>query len=369
MNWWKVRGIEPLSAPGTDHMRIRRFAIIKTFSIKARLYTAGLLALVGLLVTGGSGYIGLTQSNDGLTKSITATSAVLSQMRADMMHDAMRGDVLFALQVGPGGSPRLRQQIVEDVTAHADVFKVSIAELQTLELTPIIRAEVDKVLPLLDTYVAAAVSVSKLALTDQPAGLAKWDAFMKDFLALEDEMGTLGANIEEEGRAAGVSARTLNLQLINILLIALGTCALVMIVSNFLLARSISLPIKRVKEAIEHVVNGDLGGRHSSFDRASDLNDEVSQIGYHLEELRVKLRDALRMEEEIRLNSGRSAYRGRGSDGRPGKPFAWQAVRYPERTVFAGLRGAAHEFQYDGHSSEPDDFRGGPGLPLDPVPR
>ena len=128
MNCRRVLGTVPLSAPGTDHMRIRRFAIIKTFSIKARLYTAGMLALIGLLVTGASGYIGLTQSNDGLTKSITATSAVLNQMQADMMHDAMRGDVLYALQTGPGGSPRLREQILADVTAHADVFKVSIEE-------------------------------------------------------------------------------------------------------------------------------------------------------------------------------------------------------------------------------------------------
>ena len=277
----------------------RRFTLIKNFSIPARLHTAGILALTGLLVTGGAGYIGLTQSNDGLTASITATSAVQNQMQADMMHDALRADVLYALQTGPDGSEQLRGEIQTDVAAHIDDFSSSIANLMALDLDETIRAQVVQVLPLLQAYGEAAQQITTLALSDKAAGLAKWDAFMASFSALERDMGTLGEHIEAQGQIAGTRAHDRNLQLLNILLGALGTGAFVIVTSNFLLARSITIPIKRVKQAIEAVVNGDLGGRHSSFDRASDLNDEVSQIAMNLEFLRVKLRAAIEMEAAI----------------------------------------------------------------------
>ena len=278
----------------------RRFAIIKNFSIPARLHTAGALALAGLLITGGAGYIGLTQSNDGLTQSIIATSAVLNVKQADMMHDALRADVLYALQAGPAGTTQMRGEIQADVAAHSAEFVTSIDNLKSLDLSDDIRAEVDKTLPVLQDYIAAAQNITNLALSDQAAGLAKWDAFMVRFLVLEDAMGILGESIEQQGNTAGAAALDRNKYLINVLLGALAACALVMLTSNLLLARSITGPIKRVKEAIQKVIESHLDGRHSSFDRASDHNDEVSQIAIYLETLRVKLREAVEMEAAIK---------------------------------------------------------------------
>ena len=277
----------------------RRFAIIKNFSIPARLHTAGALALAGLLITGGAGYIGLTQSNDGLTASITATSAVLNQKQADMMHDALRADVLFALMTGPHGAAQLRSEIQADVAAHSADFTASIDNLTALDLADHIRAEVVSVLPLLKDYTTAAQEITNLALSDQAAGQAKWNGFMDRFLALEDSMGVLGESIAHQGNSAGVAAQERNLLLLNILLGALATCALVMITSNFLLARSITTPIRRVKDAVLSIVNGDLYGRQLSLEHASDLNDEVSEIAAKLEILRMKLREAVEMEAAV----------------------------------------------------------------------
>jgi methyl-accepting chemotaxis protein len=71
-------------------------------------------------------------------------------------------------------------------------------------------------------------------------------------------------------------------------------------VSNLLIARSITKPLARVKAAIKEVATGNLGGRHSNFDRVSDLTDEVSEIANFLEVLRVRLREAIAMESEIK---------------------------------------------------------------------
>ena len=280
--------------------RRRRFTLIKNLSIPARLHTAGALALAGLLVTGGAGYIGLTQSNEGLTASGVATSAVLYQKHADMMHDALRADVLYALRAGPDAPAQKRTEIQDDLAAHAQDFTDSIDSLRALDLDDATRQEVVAVLPALQAYLQSAQEIVGLALSNAEAGQAKWDPFMASFSELEVAMGTLGESIERTGTEAGEKAHARNLTLINVLLAALTACSVVMLTSNFLLARSITLPIRRVKEAIETVVAGNLGGRHSAFDRASDLKDEVSQIAENLELLRVKLREAVEMEAKIK---------------------------------------------------------------------
>ena len=280
--------------------RLRRFTLIKNVSIPARLHAAGALALVGLLVTGGAGYIGLTQSNEGLLASGVATSAVLYQKHADMMHDALRADVLFALRAGPDAPAQTRTGIQDDLAAHVKDFSDSIVSLRALDLDDATRQEVVAVLPALQAYLQSAQEIVGLALSNAEAGQAKWDTFMASFSVLEVAMGALGESIEKTGADAGAKAHQRNLTLINVLLGALSACVVVMLTSNFLLARSITQPIRRVKEAIEAVVAGNLGGRRSSFDRASDLKDEVSQIAEHLEFLRVKLREAIEMEAEIK---------------------------------------------------------------------
>ena len=279
---------------------LRRFAVIKNFSIPARLYSAGACALAGLLATAISGYVGLTQSNDGLEASIVATTAVLNQKQADMMHDALRGDVLYALQTGPEGTAQLRQAITYDLADHVAEFKGSIDILKSLDLPPAIRAEVNALGPKLDEYINSSQQIVTAALKDREAGHAQWPSFMASFSELETAMEDLGEAIEEQGQTVGSAAQELNHFLLTILLAASVAAALVLVVSNLLMARSITKPIKRVKEAIEQVVMGNLGGRHSSFDRASDLTDEVSQIAVHLEALRIRLRQALEMEAEIK---------------------------------------------------------------------
>jgi len=278
----------------------RRFTLIKNFSIPARLYTAGVLSLVGLIATGGAGYFGLNQSNVGLEASITATSAVLNQKQADMMHDALRADVLFALQTGPQGAADLKQSIVEDLADHVGEFRQSMDNLLALDLSDAVRADIKMVDPKLTAYIASAQQIVNLALRNQVAGQNLWPAFMEAFSDLETAMGTLGEHIESEGNATGEAALETNRLLLNVLMAAFAACAFVLVSSNLLLARSITKPIQRVKEAIEQVAKGHLTGRHSSFDRASDRNDEVSQIAVHLEALRVRLNEAVQMEAEIK---------------------------------------------------------------------
>ncbi len=278
----------------------KRFGLIKNFSIPARLHTAGFLALIGVAVTCYAGYHGLQTSSEGLKSSITATAAVMNQKQADMMHDALRADVLYALQTGPEGGAGTKEAIANDIEEHVAEFEASFANLNALDLDSEVRLAIDNAMPLIQTYFAAARDVSATALQDQAAGQVKFRAFMDSFSQVEQEMGILGQVIAAKGATAGTAAAERNAVLQQVVLISAGAAALILLVSNLLIARSITKPLARVKAAIKEVATGNLDGRHSNFDRVSDLKDEVSEIANFLEVLRVRLREAVTMEGEIK---------------------------------------------------------------------
>jgi methyl-accepting chemotaxis protein len=279
----------------------RRFGLIKNFSIPARLRTAGALAAVGVLVTCYAGYSGLTQSNQGLVESITATSAVLAVMDGDMMHDALRADVLNAMVNGPEAGPAVAQQIATDIADHGQRFIDKMTKVQSLPIPAEIRTEVDAVLPTIKSYVAEAASTSKAALTDVNTGKAALPQFLKVFGELEDQMGKLDEAIMTMGNDAGGAAVARNSGLLTTLLVASAVAIAILLISNLVIARSITKPLIRIRDAVKEIAHGNMGGRHSSFDRVSDLKDEVSEIGTYLEQLRIRLREAIEMEAAIQL--------------------------------------------------------------------
>lgn len=278
----------------------RRFGLIKNFSIPARLRTAGAFALAGVLTIFYAGYTGLKESNGGLIASISATTAVLATMDGDMMHDALRADVLNAVVSGPEADAATSHRITQDIEDHATRFLDDIQKVKSLPLEKSVLAQVDKTLPLIRAYVEAARKTSASALGDRAAGQTAMPGFLAVFGSLETEMGALDTMIEQVGNSAGQQAIDHNATLLRVILAASGLAAAILLISNLLISRSITRPLTRVRDAIKEVAVGNLGGRHSNFDRVSDLNDEVSEIARYLEMLRVRLREAIEMEAAIK---------------------------------------------------------------------
>ena len=278
----------------------RRFAFIKKFSIQARLRTAGLVSLAGLGITWYAAHLGLQESSLALSASKNATAAVQHQMNADMMHDALRGDVLAALLSPQGDAPASKQIIRDDLADHSATFREAIDKLALLDLDQAVRASLSQVMPALDAYLAAANTIADAALINPATGQNQLAAFTLSFKHLETEMGTLGASIEQRAAASADEATIAIAARKSQMTVAAVLVALALIGTSFLLSRSINGPLNRVRAAINEVTNGNFEGRFSSFQRGSDLSDVVSEIAEALEKLRARLREAARMELSVR---------------------------------------------------------------------
>ena len=243
-------------------------------SLRSRLLIASIAAVIGLSLTAGLGLFGMARSNAGLDVSITSTSAVLNQKQADMMHDALRGDVLFALVTGPYGAPEDQGTIKSDLAEHVSSFEESIAKLQALPLAPEIRKAVDDVVPPLNAYIAAAKDIVSVALADTVAGREKFPQFMTAFTDLEGRMEALGELIEQFGNNAGVEAQNTNTKLIIVVAVASVLATIVLIAVNWVIAGSITGPIRGMVAAMGRLASGERETDVPGLDRG----DEVGQM-------------------------------------------------------------------------------------------
>lgn len=170
---------------------------MKTSSLKGRLYLMIAGALVALILVGGMGVMTtLKQARYG-AEAAQVTAAVRAQMQSDMMHDAIRGDVLNALRYSAVGSTDAaeRKGITDDLDEHSKEFESQLKGLEALGIE-----EVNALLPALSTdlknYTTSAQSIVSIALAKPKAGQDAWPKFSEDFGRLEESMGKFGDSIE-----------------------------------------------------------------------------------------------------------------------------------------------------------------------------
>lgn len=181
-------------------------------TIRRQLWLISWLSLGLVLVVG---LVGL-RSTDAVVEEngriVTIGTALRLQMQADMMHDALRSDVLAGLLAGVRGRPEEQKQVQADLAEHRQTFQQALSELNQLPLSDNIRSAVGAVQPALAAYGDSAKVVVSLAATDIEAALAKKQDFDSAFKRLEDEMEALSERIEkaaQEEQEAGVATAKL----------------------------------------------------------------------------------------------------------------------------------------------------------------
>ncbi|SBV53135.1 chemotaxis protein [Xanthomonas bromi] len=130
-----------------------------------------LVAALALLALGGVGYNGQRGLLDAITAQFISSDALRNHMQADMMHDALRGDVTAALLAASTHDDNAIAAARTALGEHAGDFRASLAANRKLPLDPALRKDLDAVTPALQAYLASADHVVKMAEThtDNPA--------------------------------------------------------------------------------------------------------------------------------------------------------------------------------------------------------
>ncbi|WNO04980.1 methyl-accepting chemotaxis protein [Rhodoferax mekongensis] len=234
------------------------------------------LGLVGILASGLVGGIGLLQT-DRLSGAIDASEAMSSALQnsqeADMMHDAIRGDVLLLVQ---GATTQNANQIAEaskDLEEHAKTFNDAIAQLEEKPLPPDVKAMLQTTKPMVQEYIAAARKAQELAAKDLAAAGTAIDGFQVAFGKLEDQMAHQADGIEKGVAAARTESHAKVISSRTQVLIAWVLSTLLLVGGAVFLARELSQPIAHAASIANALSEGHL---HTEIHPAG--SDETIQL-------------------------------------------------------------------------------------------
>ncbi len=250
--------------------------------MKLRYQVLG-LGLVGMLMAGLVGGIGLVNADrlsDAIDHSVDMGLALQASQEADMMHDAVRGDVLLALM---GASDQNAEQVAEarkDLAEHTETFRTSLAALQALPISAEVKQVVAKTLPLVERYTGTAAQVQALATTDLAAARARVPDFQKAFSELEQQMSDQADAIERSGKATSEAAAADVARARWQVIVSLVVAALLVVAAALWLARHMESAMAQAVAVADRLAEGDLAGsvRPDGNDETRHLLDSMSRM-------------------------------------------------------------------------------------------
>nr|WP_257215117.1 methyl-accepting chemotaxis protein [Sphingomonas sp. R-74633] len=166
-------------------------------------------------VSGGTGLFVAMKQNSAIAEQTAAAGLLQNHMEADMMHDAVRADVLNGLV---GGN---RQEVLDDLKSHLATLSKNIETDAAFQGDASIVAATSKLKAPVDAYAAAAQQIVDAAGADANAAHAQLPAFMQQFHALETSMEAASEAIEAHAKQVASSAATMGMIAMIILTITL----------------------------------------------------------------------------------------------------------------------------------------------------
>ncbi len=173
-------------------------------TIKLRLILLIVTGLLTALIMSFVSYLGNSRMGDAVQDNEVSMTVLRNHMEADMMHDALRADVLSAMLVGLGKSTSTKAEVNSSLQEHAEHFRQVLADNLKLPLDDTLKANLEKIRPSLDSYIGAGERIVALALDNPEAARGELDTFNTAFTRLEEQMATLSELIESNTQQTSV---------------------------------------------------------------------------------------------------------------------------------------------------------------------
>ncbi|MEG0636127.1 MAG: HAMP domain-containing methyl-accepting chemotaxis protein [Pseudomonas sp.] len=254
-------------------------------SIKLRLFLLIGTSVLTVLVISLVNYLGNARMEAAMIDSEVSMTALSNHLEADMMHDALRADVLSAMLVGLGKSVSSRDEVLEAVTDHTAHFREALGNNVALPLNPTLETALSDIKPSLDNYIALGERIVGVAMNDPVAAQQELGTFSDAFTQLEGRMASLSELIENNSKATGEQTRQTVRSANFTLAVVLVLCLLLLVAQGYWVTRSIMRPLQLARQIAESIAHGNLSEaipEPASRDEASMLIRSLAVMQHDL---------------------------------------------------------------------------------------
>ena len=243
------------------------------FGIPQKFIAVGVLTLAINAALAGAGLWIAGSLGGRLEEGVGTTSAVRNHLTADMMHDALRGDVLAALDAVHRNDAAAKAAIQADLEEHAATFRESVAANKALSLP----ASVEKLLGSLDeplnAYIEQAATLVNGLLATGAQRPDELQSSRERFSRLETLMSEVSDAIEAAVKdAQGHGASEAALARI-VMFAGLGLAAVFSLLSFLYSSGGIATPIVRISRAMTALAQAERNVEIPFAERADEIGD------------------------------------------------------------------------------------------------
>ena len=216
--------------------------------LRTQIMALGLIGVALSVLIGSIGLISSARLGHQIEEAVAGAETLQASQEADMMHDAVRGDVLLALLGATNKDVSQVKEAQDGLKEHTTTMLKNLDILSKANLPPQVAAKVKESVPMVQQYLANGDSVIKLAGSSAEQAHAAIPAFQAAFNGLEKQLGEQGEAIEKAGRELNtrVNSGVTSTQTIIGATMAIGAALAVAIA--LWLATLISRPVARAVE-------------------------------------------------------------------------------------------------------------------------
>ncbi|ATG40361.1 methyl-accepting chemotaxis protein [Phaeobacter piscinae] len=273
--------------------------MLRTISTKTRFMISGAVSVFTILVLALISVYSLWQSELELERQIDVTKTVRHELKADLLHEEIRAEVIFLVFAGDHATIEEKNKLSRRVVEASEEMRENLELLKGDSLPPQALAQVESMVPEVEAFIERGTNIAEVAIDDPVAAEAMLDAFELSYKALNKKLHPLSDWIEEAAIETAESARAHDIVLLYMLL---GTSALLIVVTVYN-ARKMTLnivrPIGRLREALREVAEGDFGLKVEERMRG----DDFGQIAHDIDRVSGRVIDELDKQNALRDES------------------------------------------------------------------
>jgi methyl-accepting chemotaxis protein len=275
---------------------------IGSLAVKAGAVVLGSTILAGV-VGGGAAFM----MSSALSKTSEIAGVLRNHLEADMMHDALRSDVLASLAARNPAYGLSMDEVKTDMQGHVEHFTDMVETNAVLTKGTELGAVVEAVKPGLEAYIATATKLIDTAATDEEAALGMLPGFFADFRKLEGAMSNASDQISAVADKAVADAGTIGivaqLAMLAASLLAIGSVIAIVIGAR----KQVVAPIVDITAAMDRLAAGDTSVQAPHAKREDEIGRMAAAFSKFRENAinRVTLENAQRAQEAERAERSR----------------------------------------------------------------
>ena len=255
--------------------------------VRHKLMLFGGMVAVLAMAVGAAGLYGIRTSEAAMRDIIVQSTALRNHQDIDMMHDALRADVMTALNAGSHrgeGADEVRADLAE----HIATMRTATERNHALTLSAEVRATMDSTQHHVDEYIVRTEHMVEAALKDPRSANAELPGYLGIFRELEEELGRLSDRIETENeRSRSDGAEHASIAGATIWSVT-GIVLALIVATSLMISKRMSTPVHRLIGLTGRVAAGDL-----TVEIVPESKDEIGNLSATFRDMVENLRKTL----------------------------------------------------------------------------